>query len=189
MSSIRAQENRAEVLRRASLILWDEAPMAPKQAVQAVDDLLRDLMGNDLPFGGKVIVLGGDFRQVLPVMPHCSRDDIVAHSVKSLEYWRRGDVRVHSLAENKRAEGSTEWQDFLLDMGDGRLPTYRSIGEHAVKLPEEIVAPLDWDEVRLVKHVYPDMKSLVQRVMADDVCLEDLRGLCSQAVLTPKTRK
>ena len=37
------------------------------------DMLLRDLLANDLPFGGKVLVLGGDFRQVLPVMPHCAR--------------------------------------------------------------------------------------------------------------------
>jgi ATP-dependent DNA helicase PIF1 len=29
---------------------------------------------NVLPFGGKVVVLGGDFRQILPVIPKGSRD-------------------------------------------------------------------------------------------------------------------
>ena len=76
-SSISAQSSRAEVLRRASVIIWDEAPMAPCEALEAVDMLLQQLMANALPFGGKVVVLGGDFRQVLPVMPHCSRDEVV----------------------------------------------------------------------------------------------------------------
>ena len=51
--------------------------MAPCEALDAVDMLLQQLMKNALPFGGKVVVLGGDFRQVLPVMPHCSRDEVV----------------------------------------------------------------------------------------------------------------
>ena len=81
-STLTAQSSRAEVLRQASLIVWDEAPMAPTEALDAVDRLLRDFMDNDLPFGGKILVLGGDFRQVLPVMPHCTRDDIVSHIIK-----------------------------------------------------------------------------------------------------------
>ena len=82
ISAISAQSSRAEVLRKARLIVWDEAPMAPKAALQALDDLLQDLMGNNLPFGGKIVVLGGDFRQVLPVMPHASRADVVVQSLQ-----------------------------------------------------------------------------------------------------------
>ena len=59
--------------------------MAPTEALEAVDRLLRDLMDNTLPFGGKILVLGGDFRQVLPVMPHCTRDDIVSHTLKVID--------------------------------------------------------------------------------------------------------
>ena len=69
MSSIRAQEPRAEVLRRAVLILWDEVSMVPLAALDCVDRLLRDLTGDSRPFGGKVLLLGGDFRQLLPVVP------------------------------------------------------------------------------------------------------------------------
>ena len=36
-----------------------------------------------LPFGGKTVVLGGDFRQVLPVVPNDSRGQIVAASLKT----------------------------------------------------------------------------------------------------------
>lgn len=45
-SSIRVQEPRAEVLRRAVLILWDEASMVPLAALDCVERLLRDLTGD-----------------------------------------------------------------------------------------------------------------------------------------------
>ena len=44
-STIGAQTDKAEVLRQARLILWDEAPMAPKDALETIDALLRDLAG------------------------------------------------------------------------------------------------------------------------------------------------
>ena len=34
----------------------------------AIDRLMRDLTKNDVPFGGKVFLLSGDFRQTLPVV-------------------------------------------------------------------------------------------------------------------------
>ena len=38
-----------------------------KDALRCIDKLLRDLMETEELFGGKVILLGGDFRQTLPV--------------------------------------------------------------------------------------------------------------------------
>ncbi|KAK9733811.1 hypothetical protein RND81_04G093900 [Saponaria officinalis] len=42
--------------------------------VESVDSLLRDLCDPHVIFGGKLIVFGGDFRQVLPVVPHTRED-------------------------------------------------------------------------------------------------------------------
>ncbi|XP_057730177.1 uncharacterized protein LOC130945484 [Arachis stenosperma] len=42
----------------------------------------------DLPFGGKVVVLGGDFRQVLRVIPKGSRAKIVMASINSSVLWK-----------------------------------------------------------------------------------------------------
>ncbi|CAF5153944.1 unnamed protein product, partial [Rotaria sp. Silwood1] len=36
----------------------DEAPMAPGTALEIVDLIFQDLMGVQMPFGGKVVVLG-----------------------------------------------------------------------------------------------------------------------------------
>ena len=49
---------------------------------QNLDRSLRDLTNNpDQPFGGTVIVLAGDFRQVLPIIKNGSRAQIVGASI------------------------------------------------------------------------------------------------------------
>ncbi|GBO29961.1 hypothetical protein AVEN_99257-1 [Araneus ventricosus] len=64
-SSCRIRHNTEDgrALKAAKDIIWDECTMTPHHALSAVDRLLRDLMNSDLPFGGKVFVLGGDWRQ------------------------------------------------------------------------------------------------------------------------------
>jgi ATP-dependent DNA helicase PIF1 len=72
--SFTKQSGTAELLRKASLIIWDEASMTKRQAVEALDNSMHDIMGRpELPFGGKTIVFSGDFRQVLPVVRKGSR--------------------------------------------------------------------------------------------------------------------
>ena len=63
-----ATTQRAILLRECSLIIWDEVAMMHSSAFHAVDALLRDIMANNIPFGGKIIVMGGDFRQTPPVV-------------------------------------------------------------------------------------------------------------------------
>ncbi|XP_071741227.1 uncharacterized protein [Rutidosis leptorrhynchoides] len=59
--------NLAALIRRAKLIIWDEAPMVNRLCVENLDRSLRDICrvdnpnSIDTPFGGKVIVFGGDF--------------------------------------------------------------------------------------------------------------------------------
>jgi hypothetical protein len=72
----------AKLLRTASLIIWDEVTMMKRQGVEALDNNLRDIMDRpNLPFGGKTMVFGGDFRQVLPVVRRGSRAQIVGASL------------------------------------------------------------------------------------------------------------
>ncbi|KAF8081255.1 hypothetical protein N665_0897s0011 [Sinapis alba] len=62
--------DKTDLIKEASLIIWDEAPMMSRHCFESLDRSLNDMMGNhdNKPFGGKVIVFGGDFRQVLPVI-------------------------------------------------------------------------------------------------------------------------
>ena len=53
--------------------------MVNRYCFEALDRTMRDLLRfsnpNSLeqPFGGKVVVLGGDFRQIFPVIPKAGR--------------------------------------------------------------------------------------------------------------------
>ena len=55
------------------MIIWDEVAMTKRQCVETLDRSLQDIMECGLPFGGKVMVFGGDFRQVLPVVTRGTR--------------------------------------------------------------------------------------------------------------------
>ena len=56
--------------------------MQHKYAIEAVDQTIQDLLSNNNPFGGITVLFGGDFRQTLPVIPHGSRQQVVAASLK-----------------------------------------------------------------------------------------------------------
>ncbi|GBN88674.1 hypothetical protein AVEN_42346-1 [Araneus ventricosus] len=73
----------ADKLREAVLIIIDEITMLTEDGLRCIDSLLRDLMNNDKPFGGKVIIIGGDFRQTLPVVPRGTRADVIESCIKS----------------------------------------------------------------------------------------------------------
>ena len=76
----------AKLLRAAKLIIWDEAPMSKKQTIEALDKMLQNVNESDLPFG-KVVVFGGDFRQVLLVVPKATRQEQINVSLVTSYLW------------------------------------------------------------------------------------------------------
>ncbi|XP_022870378.1 ATP-dependent DNA helicase PIF4-like, partial [Olea europaea var. sylvestris] len=79
--SISKQLALGTLLKMCRLIIWDETPMVNRCAVESVDKMLRDIIDCNLPFGGKLIVLGGDFRPILPVVPKGNKEDILKASM------------------------------------------------------------------------------------------------------------
>jgi len=72
-SNMRPNSEVAKLLKKATLINWDEATMATHHALNAVDRLPEDLINHELQFGGKVILLDIDFRRCPPILKHASR--------------------------------------------------------------------------------------------------------------------
>ncbi|XP_047249992.1 uncharacterized protein LOC124885788 [Capsicum annuum] len=70
------QSGRAKLIQKAKLIIWDKAPMASRRTIKTVDRSFRDILDINEPFGVKIMVFGGDFRQVLPVIPKSTRAEI-----------------------------------------------------------------------------------------------------------------
>ena len=81
------QSRLAALLRCVRLIVWDETTMANKHHLDCVDCTLRDLTGNEQPFGGNVVLFCGDFRQVLPLMRHAERAKVVSITIKRWNQW------------------------------------------------------------------------------------------------------
>jgi hypothetical protein len=65
---IKSGSKEANILKAVKIIIWDEITVTLGAALKCVNLLLQDLMGNELPFGGKVMIVVGDFRQCLPII-------------------------------------------------------------------------------------------------------------------------
>ena len=125
----------AEYLRSVSLFIIDEASMVPVLALKAIDIMLRDITKQNVPFGGKVFLMGGDFRQVLPVVPRKPRAVIVENCIKSSPLWPL--FCLVQLKKNMRAdEEEAEFASWLLDLGNGSLTC-----DWAKCVPDTIVIP------------------------------------------------
>jgi hypothetical protein len=77
--------------------------MMKRQGVEVLENSLRDIMDRpNLPFGGKTVVFGGDFRQVHPVVRRGSRAQIVGASLRMSYLWN--SKRHLKLVHNMRAK-------------------------------------------------------------------------------------
>lgn len=111
----------AKLIKQTSLIIWDEAPMQHYHAFEAVDRSFKDIMSavdpknRYLPFGGIIVVFGGDFRQILPVIPKATRSEVVNASLNQSRLWN--NCQIFLLRHNMRL-GSTI---FLLKIGKSNI--------------------------------------------------------------------
>ncbi len=64
-------------------------------------------MRNDLPFGGKVVAFGGDFRQVLPVIPKGKREQIVNVILHRSTLWQHVQILNLNINERVLRQGNT----------------------------------------------------------------------------------
>ena len=157
--SITKQSVLARLIQRASLLVWDEAPMSHKHVDECMDQTLRDLCSCDLPFGGKDIVFGGYFRLILPVIRRGTRGDVVSACLNSSSLWRYVNVlnltinmRLRKLSSQDSLEVS-EFSNFLLRVGEG---TELEDENHMIHIDDKFVVPGN-DISDLVSSVYGDI--------------------------------
>lgn len=155
MCSFTKQSGTAELLRQVSLIIWDEVAMTKRQAVEMLDRSLQDIMECSLPFGGKVVVFGGDFRQVLPVVTRGTRAQITDATLLRSYLWDK--TRKIHLKRNMRAQDDPWFSEYLLRIGNG---TEEIIGNDYVCLPDDIVISYTEDDTainKLIENVFPSL--------------------------------
>ncbi|XP_022014342.1 uncharacterized protein LOC110913832 [Helianthus annuus] len=143
---IKADSDVAKLLHQTKLIIWDEAPMVHKHAFEALNRTMNDIFNFDTSrnsetsFGGKVIVFGGDFRQVLPVVRNGGRQETVNASLSSSYLWSK--CKVLTLSRNMR-EGNVGGPND---------------GEATIEVPSNLIINDTSDPISsLIEFVYPSI--------------------------------
>ncbi|XP_058777182.1 uncharacterized protein LOC131651542 [Vicia villosa] len=128
---------------------------------------MKDIMGGSKAsnkiFGGKVIVFGGDFRQILPVIPRGSRSDIVHATINSSYIWDH--CKVLKLTKNMRLQQSAKstssaelrhFSDWILTVGDGKISEPND-GYAEIDVPKDLLIS-DFDDPlkAIFENTYPN---------------------------------
>ncbi|KAL0662277.1 hypothetical protein Bca4012_099114 [Brassica carinata] len=169
------------------LIIWDEAPMTHKHAFEALDKTLKDIMSmknppaKNQPFGGKTVMLGGDFRQILPVIPQGSRADTVLASISHSYLWN--SCQKFSLKTNMRVnQDEKEFFEWLLKVGEGRLETgqeYEDDGYH-----DQFI---DIDESLICQGFVDPLEGVVDATYGEiNKPMDSQTSYTDKAILTPR---
>lgn len=149
------------MLRSVDLIIWDEAPAQSRFTHEALDRTLKDVCDNELaPFGGKMVVLGGDFQQTLPVLPNGSREDIINISLPRSYLWK--DIEVLRLRTNKCLLQSSDeecvFADWLLAVSQARSHGTNIDCDATVSFDVNMRIP---DADTLINAIYPNIDKVI----------------------------
>jgi len=121
------------LIREAAIIFYDEISMVSTDVANTLDRSLREIMKNAIPFGGKVVVFLGDFKQLLPVIPGVKGDV----TVKMCEWWQL--CRPINFTINWRAAANPVFVEFLQHVGMGIVDSVEVPPTSRVQSIQELV--------------------------------------------------
>lgn len=188
---ITPKSDTAQLIRKSKIILWDEASMISSDQIGTVDRTFRDIMKSEnselehVPFGGKLFVFGGDFRQVLPVIPNATRGQTVAQCLNHSPLWSH--VQVLKLTMNMRVQQALLSNDpelastlenfsrYLLAIGDGTAATVN--GTECIRVPDEMILSSNGNFEAFMEPIFNSFRTPY------DI---EPETLVSKAILTPK---
>ena len=186
----------AKLLNNAKMILMDEVVMMDKIDLERISSTLKFLTGVDKPFGGKNVIIAGDFRQILPVKRN--EFETMESCIKESRLWKYFEQdplvineRVNSM-KRKGLEPDEEYADWLLKLGINELQNYEipnldRDASNFIKIPEKLIDKTSESLEEFIENMYPDMgneekptiilTSINENVhKINDMCLEKFPG-------------
>lgn len=124
-SRIGPHSEQARFLQSVEIIFWEELPMSNRAAIECTNALLQLLMGNTKPFGGKIVVGLGDFRQVAPVVKNGGPTASLDASIRSSSLWQHFLIlRLHEPVRNAHDPIYSKWVDEIGEdtLSDSPIP-------------------------------------------------------------------
>jgi len=179
----------ADLIVKTDLIIWDEALMTNRQCFEALDRSLRDILSEkqteleNMPFGGKVVVLGGDPKQILPVIENATRAQIVNATIFRSYLWNH--IKKIYLYENmrlKKLDMNTleykqlnEFNNWILSIGNGNTEndsvanTDDNIDCQVIQIPDDLLIKEASNKIRALveSHIqisYQTIRTLISRI-------------------------
>jgi hypothetical protein len=142
------------------------------------------------PFGGKVLVVGGDFRQLLPVLPRASEAEILANMPLQHYTMRDGTFKKYSLTDNIRLRLSGDddptHREWLLRLGAGELPYESELHAFAVQLPTHLCMEETATCEDFIHCIFPDVLHRAQACLQRGDVSEHDRWFRDRAILTSR---
>ena len=163
-------------IRELDVIIIDEVSMISNDLLDCLNRSLIDICDDKRDFGGKFVIFGGDFRQILPVVPHGTRANIVSSSIKRNPIWKR--VRPFQLRKNMRADPRAQlFAKYLLEVGEGKLSSRSTSNPWIVALNEDIIfKPVDNED---------NVLRLITRIFSDQLTQKNVDTFAQHVILCP----
>jgi len=162
-SRVMLRSGKANYLKGLDLIVWEELPMSNKACVECTSKLMQDITGSSEPFGGKVVVALGDFREVAPVVKDGGPSAVFDASIRSSRLWK--SFQILSLTQPIRNAMDPEFSAWVDEIGEG------SEGPQ-VHLPSRFITKL-FDPEDAIHFLFPPS------------LLHDYQSLAKRSFLTP----
>ena len=168
--NVKHNSNDVKKFKEVQIIIWDEISMTSKFAFNAVDRLLQDICNVKEIFGGKTVLVSGDLRQILPVVRHGSRIEIIEKSVKSSYLWSNF-IRM-TLNENIRvSDDDNNFKEWLLNIGEGKRSNSYEEENELIHIPDEIMTKEE---------------DIITEIYGNEINVND-KNLNDKIILAPKT--
>ena len=158
LSKIAAGTEEARLLCQNEVFIIDECSQVDKFMLKGIDRSLRDLTGNrHLKFGGKCIILSGDFRQCLPVVKKPSNHQPETICLKADRVmWE--SFRKFSLITNVRADINADaFKEWCMLVGNGLAPKLPNTS--LISIPHQVICQND-----LIDSVYGEGQLTLERL-------------------------
>lgn len=130
-------------------------------------------MNINTPFGGTIMIMGGYFLQLLPVIQKVSKGQMILACIIRSQLW--ATIKILHLRQNMRSIHDHEFPQFLMRIGDGNESAKE---DDMVKMPDKIVIPWEGESSikKLIQHTFPQLENHGW----------DASYMVKRAILTPK---
>ncbi|KAL3628002.1 hypothetical protein CASFOL_028104 [Castilleja foliolosa] len=169
----------------AQMYIYDtENEVINRKNSVSLQDIMEDIHPSNKgePFGGKTVVLGGDFRQILPVIPKGTRQDIVNATINSSYLWKHcvvlrltKNMRLQSVDDTDERAKLKEFSEWIASIGDGNVGVQN---DHfsSIEIPDDMLIKYSGDPIAaIVEDTYPMFRNSID----DPMFLKD------RAILAP----